>query len=125
VAHEQPHLRRESDRPALLERDWRIVDHEAELGSHAVVWGGVLECVQELAKQLPKLIALVLGQPSEQSAGGGQLLRRAGLKELPSTVGERDNSAAAVLWIGLALDQASLHEAVDSQAYRPGRQSEL
>jgi hypothetical protein len=65
VTDEEARERRQADRPPLLERDWRIVDHEAQVCSETVVWTRVLERVEEFAQQLAELVALGLAEAGE------------------------------------------------------------
>jgi hypothetical protein len=45
VTDEEARKRRQADRSSLLQRDRRVVDHEAEVCSQTVVWARVLERV--------------------------------------------------------------------------------
>jgi hypothetical protein len=65
VTDEEAGERRQADGPPLLERDRRIVDHEAEVCSETVVWTRVFERVEEFGQQLAELVALGLAEASE------------------------------------------------------------
>jgi hypothetical protein len=117
VTDEKARERGQADRSPLLERDRRIVDHEAEVGSETVVWTRVLEGVEEFAQQLAELVALGLAEAREELVRVGEVLGSACLEHLSSAVREVDQGAAPVVRVGAALGEPSLDEAVDPQAH--------
>ncbi len=113
VADEEACESRQAGRSPLFERDRRIVDHKTEFCFEAVVWTRVLERVEEFAEQLGKLVALGLAEAGEQLLSVGEVLGTAGLKQLSPTVCEGHQGATAVVWVGAALREPAVDEAID------------